>query len=126
MTRSSCTRNDCSPISIRSAPGTSNHVSASRSDIVASSREPLKRILKALLCGSRIRLIPDIEIYDRVAEVGVVDNLTSLMGTFLRHFKNGGNPDHVDLVLTVIRVPIAASRTDFPAPCQGYTPPTMR
>ncbi|SHJ58246.1 DNA helicase-4 [Palleronia salina] len=37
-----------------------------------------------------LRPIPDIEIYDRVAEVGVVDGFTSLMGTFLRHFKNGG------------------------------------
>ena len=37
-----------------------------------------------------LRPIPDIEIYDRVAEVGVVDSFTSLMGTFLRHFKNGG------------------------------------
>jgi len=37
-----------------------------------------------------LRPIPNIEIYDRVAEVGVVDNFTSLMGTFLRHFKNGG------------------------------------
>ena len=34
--------------------------------------------------------IPDIEIYDRVAEVGLVDSFTSLVGTFLRHFKNGG------------------------------------
>ena len=37
-----------------------------------------------------LRPIPDIEIYDRVAEVGVVDSFTSLVGTFLRHFKNGG------------------------------------
>ena len=37
-----------------------------------------------------LRPIPDIEIYDRVTEVGVVDSFTSLMGTFLRHFKNGG------------------------------------
>ncbi|WP_281168879.1 UvrD-helicase domain-containing protein [Salipiger mucosus] len=37
-----------------------------------------------------LRPIPDIEVYDRVAEVGVVDSFTSLMGTFLRHFKNGG------------------------------------
>ena len=37
-----------------------------------------------------LRSIPDIEIYDRVAEVGVVDSFTSLIGTFLRHFKNGG------------------------------------
>lgn len=37
-----------------------------------------------------LRPIPDIEIYDRVAEIGVVDSFTSLMGTFLRHFKNGG------------------------------------
>ncbi len=37
-----------------------------------------------------LRPIPDMEIYDRVAEVGVVDSFTSLMGTFLRHFKNGG------------------------------------
>ncbi|SEQ86710.1 DNA helicase-4 [Loktanella sp. DSM 29012] len=37
-----------------------------------------------------LRPIPDIEIYDRVAEVGVVDGFTSLMTTFLRHFKNGG------------------------------------
>nr|WP_229724302.1 UvrD-helicase domain-containing protein [Cribrihabitans marinus] len=37
-----------------------------------------------------LRPIPDIQIYDRVAEVGVVDSFTSLMGTFLRHFKNGG------------------------------------
>jgi DNA helicase IV len=37
-----------------------------------------------------LRPIPDIAIYDRVAEVGVVDSFTSLMGTFLRHFKNGG------------------------------------
>lgn len=37
-----------------------------------------------------LRPIPDIEIYDRVAEVGVVDSFTSLIGTFLRHFKNGG------------------------------------
>lgn len=36
-----------------------------------------------------LRPIPDIEIYDLVAEVGVVDSFTSLMGTFLRHFKNG-------------------------------------
>ena len=37
-----------------------------------------------------LRPIPDIQIYDRVAKVGVVDSFTSLMGTFLRHFKNGG------------------------------------
>ncbi|WP_083194907.1 UvrD-helicase domain-containing protein [Pararhodobacter sp. CCB-MM2] len=37
-----------------------------------------------------LRPIPDIQIYDRVAEVGVVDSFTSLMATFLRHFKNGG------------------------------------
>lgn len=37
-----------------------------------------------------LRPIPDIEIYDHVADVGLVDSFTSLMGTFLRHFKNGG------------------------------------
>lgn len=37
-----------------------------------------------------LRPIPHVEIYDRVAEIGVVDSFTSLMGTFLRHFKNGG------------------------------------
>ncbi|OOY18282.1 UvrD-helicase domain-containing protein [Thioclava sp. DLFJ4-1] len=34
--------------------------------------------------------IPPKEIYDRVTQIGVVDGLTSLIGTFLRHFKNGG------------------------------------
>lgn len=36
------------------------------------------------------RPIPDLQIYDQVAQIGVVDNFTSLMSTFLRHFKNGG------------------------------------
>ena len=36
------------------------------------------------------RPIPDIEIYDQVTQVGVVDSFTSLIATFLRHFKNGG------------------------------------
>jgi DNA helicase-4 len=37
-----------------------------------------------------LRPIPDIEIYDQVTQVGVVDGFSSLIGTFLRHFKNGG------------------------------------
>ncbi|MCV2887723.1 UvrD-helicase domain-containing protein [Ruegeria aquimaris] len=37
-----------------------------------------------------LRPIPDIEIYDQVTQVGVVDSFSSLVGTFLRHFKNGG------------------------------------
>lgn len=37
-----------------------------------------------------IRPMPEIEIYDRVTQLGVVDNFTSLIATFLRHFKNGG------------------------------------
>lgn len=36
------------------------------------------------------RPIPDIEIYDQVTQVGMVDSFSSLVGTFLRHFKNGG------------------------------------
>lgn len=37
-----------------------------------------------------LRPIPNIEIYDQVKKVGVVDSFSSLVGTFLRHFKNGG------------------------------------
>ncbi len=37
-----------------------------------------------------LRPIPDIEIYDQVTQFGVVDGFSSLIGTFLRHFKNGG------------------------------------
>ncbi len=37
-----------------------------------------------------IRPMPEIEIYDQVTQLGVVDNFTSLIATFLRHFKNGG------------------------------------
>lgn len=37
-----------------------------------------------------LRPIPDVEIYDQVTQVGVVDSFTSLIATFLRHFKNGG------------------------------------
>ena len=37
-----------------------------------------------------MRPIPDIEIYDQVTQVGVVHGFSSLIGTFLRHFKNGG------------------------------------
>ncbi|MFV0291981.1 MAG: UvrD-helicase domain-containing protein, partial [Paracoccus sp. (in: a-proteobacteria)] len=37
-----------------------------------------------------LKPIPDIEIYDQVTQVGVVDSFSSLVGTFLRHFKNGG------------------------------------
>lgn len=37
-----------------------------------------------------LRPIPDIEIYDQVTQIGVVDSFSSLVGTFLRHFKNGG------------------------------------
>lgn len=37
-----------------------------------------------------LRPIPDLEIYDQVTKVGVVDSFSSLVGTFLRHFKNGG------------------------------------
>ena len=36
------------------------------------------------------RPIPAIEIYDQVTQVGMVDSFSSLIGTFLRHFKNGG------------------------------------
>ncbi|WP_417239161.1 UvrD-helicase domain-containing protein [Celeribacter halophilus] len=36
------------------------------------------------------RPIPDIELYDQVTQVGMVDSFSSLVGTFLRHFKNGG------------------------------------
>ncbi|WP_425044674.1 UvrD-helicase domain-containing protein [Primorskyibacter sp. S87] len=50
----------------------------------------LEALAKKLEPYVTLRPIPDIEIYDRVAEVGVVDSFTSLMGTFLRHFKNGG------------------------------------
>ncbi|MFZ3584938.1 UvrD-helicase domain-containing protein [Loktanella sp. DJP18] len=50
----------------------------------------LDALSKKLQTHVTLRPIPDIEIYDRVAEVGVVDGFTSLMGTFLRHFKNGG------------------------------------
>lgn len=50
----------------------------------------LDALAEKLASHVTLRPIPDIEIYDRVAEVGVVDSLTSLMGTFLRHFKNGG------------------------------------
>jgi hypothetical protein len=37
------------------------------------------------------RPIPYIEIYDQVTQVGMVDRFSSLVGTFLRHFKNGGH-----------------------------------
>ncbi|WP_414727758.1 UvrD-helicase domain-containing protein [Yoonia sp.] len=37
-----------------------------------------------------LKPIPDIAIYDQVIQVGVVDGFSSLIGTFLRHFKNGG------------------------------------
>ncbi|WP_287475200.1 UvrD-helicase domain-containing protein [Thalassococcus sp.] len=37
-----------------------------------------------------IRPLPEIEIYDQVTQLGVVDSFTSLIATFLRHFKNGG------------------------------------
>tara|TARA_B100001179_G_scaffold231759_1_gene222549 strand:+ start:244 stop:3177 length:2934 start_codon:yes stop_codon:yes gene_type:complete len=37
-----------------------------------------------------LRPIPDLQIYDQVATMGVVDSFTSLTATFLRHFKNGG------------------------------------
>jgi DNA helicase-4 len=37
-----------------------------------------------------IRPIPEVEIYDQVTQLGVVDSFTSLIATFLRHFKNGG------------------------------------
>lgn len=50
----------------------------------------LEALAKKLEPHVTLRPIPDIEIYDRVAEVGVVDSFTSLIGTFLRHFKNGG------------------------------------
>ena len=32
---------------------------------------------------------PPLEIYDRVTEMGAVDSFTSLLGTFLKHFKSG-------------------------------------
>ena len=34
--------------------------------------------------------IPEATIYDEVMEIGVVDGFTSLIATFIRHFKNGG------------------------------------
>ena len=34
--------------------------------------------------------IPEAKIYDEVMEIGVVDGFTSLIATFIRHFKNGG------------------------------------
>ncbi|WP_306257422.1 UvrD-helicase domain-containing protein [Pararhizobium sp. IMCC21322] len=37
-----------------------------------------------------LRPMSDLEIYDQVTQIGVVDSFTSLLGTFLRHFKNGG------------------------------------
>lgn len=37
-----------------------------------------------------IRPRPPAEIYDRVVEMGSVDGFSSLIGTFLRHFKSGG------------------------------------
>ncbi len=37
-----------------------------------------------------IRPIPELEIYDQVTQLGMVDTFTSLIATFLRHFKNGG------------------------------------
>ncbi|MGM0743132.1 MAG: UvrD-helicase domain-containing protein [Pseudomonadota bacterium] len=36
------------------------------------------------------RPLPEIEIYDQVTQVGMVDSFSSLVATFLRHFKNGG------------------------------------
>lgn len=37
-----------------------------------------------------LRPRPALEIYDSVTSLGVVDGFTSLIATFLRHFKNGG------------------------------------
>ena len=39
---------------------------------------------------ARIKPRPAAEIYDRVVEMGEVDDFSSLLGTFLRHFKGGG------------------------------------
>nr|WP_245544306.1 UvrD-helicase domain-containing protein [Oceanicola granulosus] len=50
----------------------------------------LEALAKKLEPHVTLRPISDIEIYDCVAEVGAVDSFTSLMGTFLRHFMNGG------------------------------------
>ncbi|WP_348638929.1 UvrD-helicase domain-containing protein [Thioclava sp. L04-15] len=49
--------------------------------------EELVRKLEPLVT---LNPIPQIEIYDQVTQIGVVDGFTSLIGTFLRHFKNGG------------------------------------
>ncbi|WP_417729610.1 UvrD-helicase domain-containing protein [Roseovarius sp.] len=50
----------------------------------------LEALAEKLAPHVTFRPIPDIEIYDQVTQVGVVDSFTSLIATFLRHFKNGG------------------------------------
>jgi DNA helicase-4 len=50
----------------------------------------LDALAEKLAPNVTLRPILDIEIYDQVTQVGVVDGFSSLIGTFLRHFKNGG------------------------------------
>ena len=50
----------------------------------------LETLAEKLAPHVTLRPIPEIEIYDQVTRVGVVDSFSSLVGAFLRHFKNGG------------------------------------
>lgn len=50
----------------------------------------LEALAEKLAPHVTLRPIPELEIYDQVTKVGVVDSFSSLVGTFLRHFKNGG------------------------------------
>lgn len=50
----------------------------------------LESLAEKLAPHVTLRPIPELEIYDQVTQVGVVDGFSSLVGTFLRHFKNGG------------------------------------
>jgi DNA helicase-4 len=50
----------------------------------------LEALAEKLAPHVTLRPIPEIEIYDQVTQVGIVDSFSSLMGAFLRHFKNGG------------------------------------
>ncbi|MGI1661355.1 UvrD-helicase domain-containing protein [Palleronia sp. KMU-117] len=50
----------------------------------------LDALAKKLAPYVTLRIRPPDEIYDRVVEMGSVDGFSSLLGTFLRHYKSGG------------------------------------
>ncbi len=50
----------------------------------------LEALAKKLAPHVTLRVRPPEEIYDRVVEMGSVDGFSSLLGTFLRHYKSGG------------------------------------